>query len=88
MGVAAEAKRTEAKDPPILQLDKKEHSPPLTNLPELFPPRSPLKVFHAAAAFPHRGLKGATREVRGSSGPWWGREPRTWCQTPVELGTS
>ena len=27
MGVTAEAKRTEAKDPPILQLDKKEHSP-------------------------------------------------------------
>ena len=30
MGVAAEAKRTEAKDPLILQLDKKEHSPPST----------------------------------------------------------
>ena len=27
MGVGAEAKRTEAKDPPILQPDKKEHSP-------------------------------------------------------------
>ena len=30
MSVAAEAKRTEAKDPPILQPDKKEHSPPST----------------------------------------------------------
>ena len=30
MGVAAEAKRTEAKDPPIIQPDKKEHSPPST----------------------------------------------------------
>ena len=30
MGVVAEAKRTEAEDPPILQLDKKEHFPPLT----------------------------------------------------------
>ena len=40
-----------------------------TNLPELFPPRSPLKVFRAAAAFLHRGLKGAVREVHGSSGP-------------------
>ena len=69
MGVAAEAKRTEAKDPPILQLDKKEHSPPLTNLPELFPPRSPLKVFRAAVTFLHRGLKGVVREVRRSSGP-------------------
>ena len=28
MGVTAEAKRAEAKDPPILQPDKKEHSPP------------------------------------------------------------
>ena len=30
MGVAPEANRTEVKDPPILQLDKKEHSPPST----------------------------------------------------------
>ena len=30
MGVAAETKRAEAKDPPILQPDKKEHSPPST----------------------------------------------------------
>ena len=30
MGVAAEVKRIEAKDPPILQPDKKEHSPPST----------------------------------------------------------
>ena len=30
MGVAAEAKRIGAKVPPILQLDKKEHSPPST----------------------------------------------------------
>ena len=30
MGVAVEAKRADAKDPPILQPDKKEHSPPLT----------------------------------------------------------
>ena len=30
MGVATEAKKTKAKDPSILQLDKKEHSPPLT----------------------------------------------------------
>ena len=30
MGIVAEAKRVEAKDPPILQPDKKEHSPPST----------------------------------------------------------
>ena len=30
MGVAAEAKKAETKDPPILQPDKKEHSPPST----------------------------------------------------------
>ena len=30
MGVAAEAKRAKVKDPPILQSDKKEHSPPST----------------------------------------------------------
>ena len=30
MGIAAEAKRAEAKDPPILPPDKKEHSSPLT----------------------------------------------------------
>ena len=30
MGIAAEAKRTGAKVPPILQPDKKEHSPPST----------------------------------------------------------
>ena len=30
MGVAVEAKRTEAKDPSTLQPDKKEHSPPTT----------------------------------------------------------
>ena len=30
MGVAAEAKRIGAKVPPILQPDKKEHSPPST----------------------------------------------------------
>ena len=30
MGVAAEAKNVEAKDPPTLQPDKKELSPPLT----------------------------------------------------------
>ena len=30
MGIAAEAKRTEAKDLPILQPDKKEHFPPST----------------------------------------------------------
>ena len=27
MGVAAEARKAKAKDPPILQLDKKEYSP-------------------------------------------------------------
>ena len=43
-----------------------------THLQELFPPRSPLKVFYVVAAFLYRGLKGAAREVRGSSGPWWG----------------
>ena len=31
MGVAAEAKRTEAEDPPILQPDKKESSPPFSS---------------------------------------------------------
>ena len=40
-----------------------------TNFPELVPPRSPLKVFRAAAAFLHRGRKGAGRGVRGSSSP-------------------
>ena len=30
MGVAAEAKKAEAKDPYILQSDKKEYSPPST----------------------------------------------------------
>ena len=30
MGIAVEAKGTKAKDPPILQPDKKEHSLPLT----------------------------------------------------------
>ena len=30
MAVAVEAKKAEAKDPPILQLDKKECSPPST----------------------------------------------------------
>ena len=30
MGVAVEAKKAEAKDPSILQLDKKEYSPPST----------------------------------------------------------
>ena len=30
MGVAAEAKKVEAKDPHILQSDKKGHSPPST----------------------------------------------------------
>ena len=59
-----------------------------TNFQELFPLRSPLKVFRAAANFLHQGLTGAAREVRGSSGPWWGWGPCTWCQTLVELGTS
>ena len=45
-------------------------------------------MFRAVAVFLHRGLMGVAREVRGSSGPWWGRGPRTWHQTPVELGTS
>ena len=43
-----------------------------TSLLELFPPRSPLKVFRAAAAFLHQGPKGAGREVQGSFGPRWG----------------
>ena len=30
MGIAAEAKKTEAKGPPTLQPDKKEYSPPST----------------------------------------------------------
>ena len=30
----------------------------------------------------------AAHEVRRSSGPKWGWRPCTWCQTPVELGTS
>ena len=45
-------------------------------------------MLRVAAAFLHRGLKGAAREVHRSSGPWWGRGPCTWCQMPVELGTS
>ena len=40
-----------------------------TNLQELFPPWSPLKVFRATAAFLPRGLKGAACEVRGSFSP-------------------
>ena len=59
-----------------------------TNLQELFSLQSPLKVFRAAAIFLHWGLIEATSEVHGSSGPWWGRGPRTWRQMPVELGTS
>ena len=59
-----------------------------TNLQELFSQRSPLKVFYAAAVFLRQGLTGAAHEVRRSSGPWWGQGPRTWCQTPIELGTS
>ena len=30
MGIVAEAKKAKVKDPPILQPDKKEHSPPST----------------------------------------------------------
>ena len=30
---------------------------------------------------------GTARGVGGSSDPWWGRGPCTWCQTPAELGT-
>ena len=30
MGIAAKEKKAEAKDPPILQPDKKEYSPPST----------------------------------------------------------
>ena len=30
MGITVEAKKAEAKDPPIFQSDKKEYSPPLT----------------------------------------------------------
>ena len=59
-----------------------------TNLPELVPPRSPLKVFRVAATFLNRGLKGVGVKICGSSGPWWGRGPRTWCKRPVELGAS
>ena len=59
-----------------------------TYLQKLFSPRSPLKAFHMAAIFLHRGPMGAAREVRRSSGPWWGRGPRTWRQTPAKLGTS
>ena len=47
-----------------------------------------MKAFRAAAVFLHRGPTGAACEVHDSSGPWWGRGPRTWRQTPVELGTS
>ena len=50
-----------------------------TNLPELVPPRSPLKVFRAAVAFLNQGPKGVGLEIREFSGPWWGRGPRTWC---------
>ena len=58
------------------------------DLQKLFLPRSPLKVPLAAAVFLHWGPTGTSREVRGSSRPWWGRGPRTWRQTPAELGTS
>ena len=37
--------------------------------------------------FLYRGPTGAAREVGGSFGPWWGRGPCTWRQTPAELGT-
>ena len=40
-----------------------------------------------AAVFLYRGPTGAAREVGGSSGPWWGRGPHEWRQTPAELGT-
>ena len=59
-----------------------------TNLPELVPPRSPLKVFRAAVAFLNQSPKGVGLKIRGSSSPWWGRGPCTWCQRPVELGAS
>ena len=59
-----------------------------TDLQKLFPPRSPSKAFRAAAVLLHQSPTGAAYEVRGSSGPWWGRGPRTWHQTPAELGTS
>ena len=59
-----------------------------TDLQKPFPPRSPLKAFRAVAVFLHRSPTGAAYEVHGSSGPWWGRGPRTWRQTPAELGTS
>ena len=45
-------------------------------------------MFRAAAVFLHRSPSGAAYEVRRSSGPWWGRGPCTWRQTPAELGTS
>ena len=43
-----------------------------TNLPELVPPRSPLEVLHAAAAFLNRGPKGVGLEIRGGLTPGGG----------------
>ena len=50
-----------------------------TYLPGLVSPRSPLEVLRAAATFLNRGPKGVGLEICGSSGPWWGRGPHTWC---------
>ena len=52
-----------------------------TYLPELVSPRSPLEALRAAATFLNRGWPLGSR----GSDPWWGREPRTWCQRPVKL---
>ena len=56
-----------------------------TNLSELFPPRSPLKMFHAAAAFLHRGLKGPPVRFAGRLAPggdeghaYGARRPLSW----------
>ena len=40
-----------------------------TNLPELVPPRNPLEVLRAAAAFLNRGPKGVSLEIRGGMTP-------------------
>ena len=46
--------------------------------PKLVSPRSPFKVFRAAAAFLNRGLKGPAIDSQGYDS-CWGRGPSIWC---------
>ena len=54
-----------------------------TNLPELVPPRSPLEVLHAAAAFLNRGPKGVGLEIRGGLTPSRGEDYAHGARGPL-----